>query len=133
MKIILNDREPIDFYSYLEVGSRLTNMGNPIIVHKKLPIYLGEFENSKTDIDFIIICSDLQGVVEKDDEYKLLGEELPEYLKFLIEIELATNKKTSVGVLLCGDLFTSLEKRGASGDVRAVWRKFKTQFSWVVG
>jgi len=133
MKITLNEIEPIESFPYLEVGTGQSNSGNPIILHKELPIYLGEFENEKSNLDFLIICSDLQGAIEKDGEYKLIGEELPEYLKFLIEIELTENENPKIGVILCGDLFTNLDKRGSSGDVREVWMKFKNHFNWVVG
>jgi len=133
MKITVDEIEPIEKYSYLEVGTGQLNSGNPIILYKELPIYLGEFEKENSNIDFLIICSDLQGVIEKGGEYKLIGEELPEFLKLLIEVELIENKKPKVGVLLCGDLFTSIDKRGSSGDVRAVWQEFENQFAWVIG
>ncbi|NJL77305.1 MAG: metallophosphoesterase [Saprospiraceae bacterium] len=63
----------------------------------------------------------------------MIGEELPEFLKFLIEIEIGEIENPKIGVLLCGDLFTSLDKRGSSGDVRIVWKEFKNQFDWVIG
>jgi len=133
MKITLENIEPIESYPYLEVGTGQLNNGEPIILYKELPIYLGGFENEKTNVDFLIICSDLQGMIEKDGAYKLVGEELPEFLRLLIKIELTEKENPKVGVLLCGDLFTSLDKRGSSGDVRKVWLKFKDQFDWVVG
>ena len=133
MNITLSEKEPIETYSYLEVGTKQSNTGKPIILHKELPIYLGEFKTEKSNLDFLIICSDLQGAIEKDGENKLVGEELPEFLKFLIDIEFEEIKNPKIGVLLCGDLFTSLDKRGGSGDVRLVCLKFKEQFDWVVG
>jgi len=114
MKITIDETKPIENYAYLKVGT-------------------GQTSDGKSNIEFLVICSDLQGAVEKDGEYQLLGEELPEFLKFLIEIELSEIEHPKIGVLLCGDLFTNLEKRGASGDVRAVWRSFKKQFDWVIG
>lgn len=133
MKITINELETLENYPYLEVGTGLSNDGQPVVLHKNLPIFYGEFESDKSDMDFLIICSDLQGVVEKDGGYKLLGEELPEYLKLLIQIEFFKLENPQIGVLLCGDLFTSLDKRGASGDVRAVWKSFEHYFDWVVG
>lgn len=133
MNITLNDDEPFELYPYLEVGTEQSSDGNPIILHRHLPIYIGNFEHDKSNIDFLIICSDLQGMVEKNGTYQLLGEELPEYLRFLIDIELSQSREAKAGVLLCGDLFTSLEKRGASGDVRNVWMEFGKHFDWVVG
>jgi len=134
LHIQINDNEPIDTYPYLEVGSgQLDEQGNPIIYHKILPIYLGEFENDKTDLEYLIICSDLQGISEERGEQKLLGETLPEYLKLLLEVEYDISKKSKIGVLLTGDFYTNLEKRGSSGDVRNVWKAFNEQFDWVIG
>lgn len=133
MKITLNEIEPIETFSYLEVGTGQTNSGKPIILYKELPIYLGGFEIENSGLDYLIICSDLQGMVEQEGEYKLLGEELPEYLKLLLEIELEASMPSKIGVLLCGDMFTHLDKRGSSGDVRKVWLQFKKHFDWVVG
>ena len=118
MRITLDEIEPIEKYSYLEVASGQSKHGKPIVIHKELPIYLGEFDSEKSNIDFLIVCSDLQGAIEKEGEYKLIGEELPEFLKLLIEIEFSEIKNAKIGVLLCGDLYTNLEKRGSSGDVR---------------
>ena len=133
MKITLDEIEPIESYSYLEVGTGQTSNGKPIILRKEMPIYLGEFDNDKSNLDFLVICSDLQGAIEKDGEYKLIGEELPDFLKLLIEIELTETENPEIGVLLCGDLYTSLGKRGSSGDVREVWKEFKNNFDWVIG
>ncbi|MBD0404937.1 hypothetical protein [Flammeovirga sp. EKP202] len=133
MKIEINEIKPIEKFSYLEVGNQQSKNGNPLIISRELPIYTGEFENEKTNLDFLVVCSDLQGVVKVDSEHKLLGEELPEFIKLLIEVELTEIENPRIGVVICGDLYTSLEKRGASGDVRVVWRKFKDQFDWVVG
>jgi Icc-related predicted phosphoesterase len=133
MKITLNNNEPIEKYPYLEVGQGLSNIGTPVLMQKELPVYLGEFENKHTEIDFLIICSDLQGAIEQDGLYKLVGEELPEFLRFLIDFEIKENDHPKIGVILCGDLFTNLDKRGSSGDVRGVWKAFKNHFDWVVG
>lgn len=133
MEITLNDTEPIESYPYLEVSGEQNNEGRPKIIHKRLPIYFGTFEHNKSDIDYLIICSDLQGISE-DEEGKLLGVVLPEFLKLLIEIEKESElEATKVGVLLCGDLYTNLNKRGRSGDVREVWIKFNETFDWVIG
>lgn len=133
MKISLDEINTIEKYSYLEIGRGQTSNGKPIIIRKELPIYLGEFENTETNIDFLIICSDLQGITKKESEYKLVGEELPEFLNLLIKIEISEIENPSIGVILCGDLYTNLEKRGSSGDVRTVWHKFNEYFDWVTG
>lgn len=133
MEITLNELEPIDTYPYLEVGSGQSNSGELIILYKELPIYLGEFKNQKSTIDFLIIYSDLQGAIEIDGEYKLLWEELPAYLNLLLQIELDATEQSQSGVLLCGDMFTNLDKRGSDGDVRSVWKEFNNYFDWVAG
>ena len=132
MQITIDHENIFETYPYLEVGSRTIGHNNsPEILHKILPIYIAEYDNVNTDIDLLIIASDLQGIAEENGQKHLLGEKLPSFLKALIEIELPKYKK--VGVLLCGDLFTSLEKRGSSGDVRKVWNEFNNHFDWVVG
>jgi Icc-related predicted phosphoesterase len=70
--------------------------------------------------------------MEGAEEY-LLGEKLPEFLSVFIGLELPLLNKERVGVALCGDLYATLQKRGSMGDVKAVWRKFKAEFRWVVG
>jgi len=133
MKIILNEIKPIEYFPYLEVGREQSSDGNSLILRKEMPIFLAEYISEKSELDFLIICSDLQGMVEKEGEYRLIGEDLPDFLKLLIEIELVGTKDSRIGVLLCGDLFTSLDKRGSSGDVRNVWKAFKKSFDWVIG
>ncbi|MFK7970931.1 MAG: metallophosphoesterase [Bacteroidia bacterium] len=133
MDILLNDDKPVEYYPYLEVGTGLDQRGEPIIIHKSLPIYVGEFSHQQTVIDYLILCSDLQGVVQKKGDHILLGKTLPEFLRLFLHIELAADPDSKVGVLLCGDLYANLEKRGASGDAREVWITFKQHFDWVAG
>jgi hypothetical protein len=132
MKISIDQNNLLESYPYIEVGSNTINQNNsPEVFHRKLPIYSGEYKVNDKDLDLLIIASDLQGIAEEHGHYFLLGEKLPSFLKILIEIEYPNCKK--IGVLLCGDLYTSLEKRGASGDVRNVWKEFNKHFEWVVG
>lgn len=100
---------------------------------KRLPIHLGEIHGLSTDLDCLIIASDLQGNVEEDGQYRLLGEALPEFLKLLFEVELPDINREKTGVLLCGDLFALPEKRGGHGDAKPVWRAFNEHFAWVAG
>lgn len=132
MKITIDNTAIIEYFPYLEVGGKTDpRTGKNEIINKRLPIHYGEVEMVDTEIDCLIITSDLQGIVEENGEHYLLGERLPSFLKTLLEIEFPETKKT--GVLLCGDLYTSLEKRGMSGDVRGVWKAFNNLFDWVVG
>lgn len=135
MKIELNNLEPIEKFSYKVVaqGGRDVS-GNRVIKEEDLPIYLGSIRNSKIkDIEYVIIASDLQGNVFEKNEPKLLGEVLPDFLQLLFEIEFEGVDREQVGVLLCGDLYARLDKRGGLGDVKNVWRAFNDKFGFVVG
>lgn len=135
MEIELNNLEPIEKFSYKVVaqGGRDEN-GNRVIKEENLPIYLGTIINSGIkDIEYIIIASDLQGNVFEKDEPKLLGEVLPSFLELLFQIEFEFVDWKKVGVLLCGDLYARLDKRGGLGDVKNVWRAFNGKFGFVVG
>lgn len=135
MEIELNNLEPIEEFSYKVVaqGGRDEN-GNRVIKEENLPIYLGTIINSGIkDIEYIVIASDLQGNVVEKDETKLLGEVLPSFLELLFEIEFEGIDRKKVGVLLCGDLYARLDKRGGLGDVKNVWRAFNDKFGFVVG
>lgn len=132
MKIKLNESNSIETYPYLEVGSKTKGDRDlPEVFHKRLPIYYAEYLSETAKVDLIIVASDLQGIAEEKGEHFLLGEELPSFLKTLIEIEYPECKR--IGVFLCGDLYTSLKKCGSSGDVRTVWDAFNRHFNWVVG
>lgn len=133
MNIILHHNMPIESYPYLEVGTGLNQDGLPNISHQRLPIYVGKFDHDTSEVDYLIICSDLQGAVEINGNIKLLGEELPAFLRLFLEIEQEATPDSKIGVLLCGDFYTSLEKRGSSGDVRQVWLTFLNEFDWVIG
>jgi len=135
MKIEINDSEPIEKFSYKVVaqGGRDAN-GNRVINENDLPIYLGSIWNSNIKyIEYLIILSDLQGNVLQNDEPKLLGEVLPDFLQLLFEVEFPEVDRKKVGVFLCGDLFARLDKRGGLGDVKKVWREFNKNFGFVVG
>ncbi|KXX67853.1 metallophosphoesterase [Flammeovirga sp. SJP92] len=131
MKITIDQNNIIESYPYLEVGSRMTDHNTLEVFQRDLPIIIGEYECNEANIDLLIVASDLQGIAVENGEYFLLGEKLPAFLKTLFEIE--NIQRDKVGVVLCGDLFTSLAKRGSSGDVRKVWNAFNYHFNWVVG
>ena len=63
----------------------------------------------------------------------MLGEVLADFLQLYMSIEFPFTDLQKVGVLLCGDLYANLEKRGGGGDVKGVWRKFNEYFKFVVG
>jgi Icc-related predicted phosphoesterase len=88
------------------------------------------------DLDAIIACSDLQGIVPEPHtrEARLLGIAVAEELD-----ELAFDGKlppaARTGIVLAGDLYSvpDANKRGGHGDVAPVWQAFAERFAWVVG
>jgi Icc-related predicted phosphoesterase len=121
------------YFQYIEVSSRRDANGYAIHNHKLLPILQGTFEHPKTSIDFLILCSDLQGLVKKEKKFYLMGEYLPSYLKQFISNQYSDNPSPKIGVFLCGDLFTHPDYHGADGDVVSVWEAFSESYEWVVG
>jgi 3',5'-cyclic-AMP phosphodiesterase len=134
MRIIKIQDTPIENYPYLIVptGGRDKD-GNRVIESVNLPILLGQIEGLSTDISAIIATSDLQGTVKEGEKEYLLGEKLPEFLALFMDIEFPNVDRNKIGIILCGDLYANLEKRGGRGDVKEVWRAFKKHFKWVVG
>ncbi|MEL6864190.1 MAG: metallophosphoesterase [Bacteroidota bacterium] len=132
--IQLDDRQPHDLYPYLETARGEFDInGKARILNKQMPIYFGQLAHLNTSLDYLLICSDLQGMNEINGEKVLMGLPLAEYLRLYIDELDVTLPEPKVGVFLCGDLFTSPEKRGTGGDVRPVWRQFNKHFEWVVG
>lgn len=134
MNIQIDEQRPIEFFNYQIVapGGRAKN-GYIKLQEERLPIFLGTVADLDCDLDFMIITSDLQGVVEEEGETKLLGEVLPAFLKLLFNIEFPETSLDKVGVLLCGDLFARTDKRGGLGDVKTVWNHFNQHFAFVAG
>jgi Icc-related predicted phosphoesterase len=89
-------------------------------------------------VSAIIATADLQGRERFQESPngmpRLLGESLPNRLakEILPDLGLDTG---NTGVFLAGDLYTvpALDRRGGSGDVRAVWDALGDAFSWVIG
>lgn len=120
-------------YKVINIGGR-NQFGSRVLVDKALPIYLLNIHFHKdVEIDYLIATSDLQGHILENGEYKLLGEELPSFLSLLFDLEFPQIDKKRVGVLLCGDLYADMHKRGGLGDVKGVWRAFNDVFGFVAG
>ncbi|MFF0827589.1 hypothetical protein ACFYU8_11975 [Brevibacillus sp. NPDC003359] len=116
--------EPVEQVPYLAAGA--SGKG---VVPSRLPIYFGEMANIPDAYDAIIITSDLQGVIEsRHGQQVLLGEELPEMVSLLLQIEKPSFPQERVLVLLCGDLYADPWKRGSSGDPSPVWQAFQREF-----
>jgi len=133
--ITINEAEPLDYFSYQIVreGGR-NSISGTVIIETQLPIYQGTIRGLKTtEVEYLILASDLQGMVADGKEMTLLGKVLPKYLQLLFETTFPEADLLKVGVLLCGDLYANLERRGGRGDVKPVWRNFNQHFGFVAG
>jgi hypothetical protein len=92
---------------------------------RDLPVVRGIVDGLPDGLEALVVASDLQGVVGE----RLLGIEVAEQLAALVP----DGERTAV--LLAGDLYSApaADVRGASGDVREVWRAFAARFRWVAG
>lgn len=110
--------------------------GKPEVV--RLPIAQGTLAPAVVadELDAIIACSDLQGVVPNAQTRlsEPLGVALAHHLA-----ELAADgvipPAARTGVILAGDLYSdpAAKKRGGFGCVARVWEAFADNFAWVVG
>ncbi|MFP2931663.1 metallophosphoesterase [Pyxidicoccus sp. 3LG] len=131
MRILTLDTVPTQTWPYQSAAPR----GGAEICH--FPLLSGTVDALPEEVEALLVLSDLQGVAPHalhDGAVALLGEVLAETLASLGEVgELPLPGNT--GVVLAGDLYSddSATVRGASGDVREVWRAFAAQFRWVVG
>ncbi len=134
MKINSVDKTPIATFPFKNANSRKdwNKDWSNVVSERQLPILTGIFEDNTSEIEALICASDLQGNVEQDADQFLLGEQLPEFLQLLTEIEFNIDSK-KVGVILAGDLYADPEKRGGYGDVRQVYINFRDCFRWVTG
>jgi Icc-related predicted phosphoesterase len=87
------------------------------------------------ELDALIVCSDLQGVVPgPKGRSELLGVQVAAILEQLAGSG-AIPPAARTGVVLAGDLYSvpAANKRGGYGDVAEVWQAFAARFAWVVG
>lgn len=129
MRIVEIEREPFHVLEYLDAAPR----GGTQL--RELPLLRGRAEGLPPELDALLITSDLQGRARgPDGALRLLGEALAEEYAALAGLELVP-PPAFTGVVLAGDLYAApgADKRGATGDVRSVWRAFAAEFRWVAG
>lgn len=131
MRIIEIDDEPLHEILYLGAAPR--GGSEP----RRLPILRGRVDRLPDGLEALLLTSDLQGVAPSwlsGGQGVLLGEVLAEEIARLAQ-ERVVPSSAATGVILAGDLYSSPEgnKRGASGDVRDVWRAFAQVCRWVAG
>jgi Icc-related predicted phosphoesterase len=133
MRILTVNSQSIAEIPFLNAGRRPGRFYDD-----RLPILDAVVDRLPDGVSAIIATADLQGRERLRDRPngvpRLLGEALPSRLAEEILPGLAL-KQGDVGVFLAGDLYTvpALDRRGGSGDVRAVWEAFGDKFAWVVG
>jgi Icc-related predicted phosphoesterase len=123
------DEEPIGEVRYLNASPR----GGTTVA--RLPIVRAKVERLADELDAIIACSDLQGIVRgPGGEAELLGVEVAAVLEELA-FDGVLPPAARTGVILAGDLYSVPEanKRGGFGGVVDVWRAFAGCFAWVAG
>ncbi|MEO0874706.1 MAG: hypothetical protein AAFY48_08895, partial [Bacteroidota bacterium] len=90
MNTQLNDTNPIASYPYDSViaFSRQKHY-TKVLERIDLPIYSGSITGLDTsELDYLVLASDLQGTIQQDGKTLLLGEVLPEFLKTVFAVEL---------------------------------------------
>ncbi len=125
MEINCISENPIHEIPYITAAS-----GGVGMIYKNLPILLAEVDVLPSGLEAMIITSDLQGFDPANN--RLLGHLVVEELEMLAEKKLIPPSRKT-GVILAGDLYAKMNKRGGKGDVREVWRDFNRCFRWVAG
>ncbi len=105
---------------------------------ERLPIVRGAVGFARPvapELDAIVACSDLQGIVRGlDDRSELLGIAIADTLEELAH-DRVIPPLARCGAILAGDLYSVPEanERGGYGDVSEVWAAFAARFAWVAG
>ncbi|GAA6622399.1 metallophosphoesterase [Scytonema sp. NUACC26] len=100
------------------------------VVNKALPVLLAHVDSLPDGLEAIIATSDLQGIDRQNQ--RLLGHLVNEELDKLADLGRIPSLK-STGVILAGDFYAKVDKRGGVGDVRDVWQAFRQRFRWTAG
>lgn len=100
------------------------------MVNKVLPVLLAKVDSLPNELDAIIATSDLQGIDPKNQ--RLLGHLVTEELENLADSGKIPSPQTT-GIILAGDFYAQVDRRGGRGDVREVWQAFSRRFRWVAG
>ncbi|MEZ6187846.1 MAG: metallophosphoesterase [Planctomycetota bacterium] len=122
---LIDPREtPLSELSYLNAA------GRGRVERVRLPLTTLRVEALPPGVEAILVASDLQGRALPDGA-ELLGLALARHCLELSSCGVLPDPER-VGVILAGDLYAELGKRGGLGDVRGVWEAF-APFRWVTG
>ncbi|KAF3883971.1 MULTISPECIES: metallophosphoesterase family protein [Nostocales] len=100
------------------------------VVNKALPVLLAHVDSLPDGLEAIVATSDLQGIDRENQ--RLLGHLVSEELDKLADLGRIPSLK-STGIILAGDFYAKVDKRGGVGDVRDVWQAFRQRFRWTAG
>lgn len=128
MQILHLNPQPFHQTPFLNAGR------NGGTVRERLPWLRGTVARLPTELDALLVTSDLQGRGVGIPPQPLLGEVVAaEYIQHCAAWGLPQPGR--VGVLLAGDYYAApaADKRGATGDVFPVWQAFADAFAGVVG
>ncbi len=126
VKILSIDRHPIH-----QIPFQCASSGRRGVTNLTLPIYLGMVDRLPSNLGAIVVTSDLQGIDSVTKQ--LMGHRVAQELEILIDNIADIPNSLQTGVILAGDLYATLERRGGLGDVRSVWQDFQRRFRWVAG
>ncbi|MEO8699863.1 MAG: metallophosphoesterase [Kofleriaceae bacterium] len=130
MKVQDLDDPPLTEVRYLNAGPRGTTISDRLLVLR------GTLAGGTVadELDAVVACSDLQGIVRRHDGEVLLGVAVARVLAKLAEDGIVP-PTARTGVILAGDLYSvpGAARRGGLGDVSAVWAAFAESFAWVAG
>ena len=98
-----------------------------------LPFYAGSISGLPTELDAVVVASDLQGVVRRGGQERLLGQAAADTLAVLLELYFPHLRPARTLALLSGDLYADLTRRGQSGNPLPAWQSFAAVCGQVVG
>jgi Icc protein len=123
------DDELVAEVRYLNASPR----GGTVVA--RLPVIRAAVGKLGDELDAIVVCSDLQGIVPgRDGQAELLGVAVADVLEELA-FDGVIPPVARTGAILAGDLYSVPEanKRGGHGDVADVWSAFAQRYPWVAG
>jgi Icc protein len=124
--------EPIAEVRYLNAASGGGTVVERLPIVRATLVVEGELSD---ELDAIVACSDLQGIVRGlEGRSELLGIAVADALEELA-FDGALPPLARCGAILAGDLYSVPEanKRGGHGEVTDVWAAFAARFAWVAG